>query len=135
MHTRRLAFAALLVSTSALASPAVPAAGTPEAAVRASLQLIRDSKFDEFIKTWCDASKCGGNNTSILTYDLPSAQRSAHNCLHGTDDALDVTRVVGNPAADRSVKVYVQCEPTRLPVPATVVHQDDGRWLIGSFSW
>ena len=37
---------------------AVPEAGTPEFAIRHSLQLIRDGKLDEWMTTYCEPGHC-----------------------------------------------------------------------------
>lgn len=133
---RSLLMVAVMAAPS-FASAAPPAAGTPEESIRESLKLIRDGKLDEWISTWCAPEKCTNTPTAIdelKQFGLARAQKGAPLCLKGSDDSIDVTRVKGDPGKDTSVTVWIKCEESRLPVPATV-KKVDNKWLVTSFSW
>jgi hypothetical protein len=120
----------------AAAGLASPETGTPEWAIRESLRLLRDGKPDEWIANFCDPTKCTGDNTEELkTYDLHRATVNAPKCLHGDEEGILVTRMDGDPQVDATLKIFIQCEDSRMPVPATMKKRADGRWLFTSFSW
>jgi hypothetical protein len=71
---------------------------------------------------------------TMRRYELKSAEAGAKHCLHGDDNSIQVTRMDGDPAKDDVVKIWVQCEPSRRPVPSTQ-QKIDGKWMVTSFSW
>lgn len=124
----------LSIPVVALAEP--PAAGTPEATVRASLILLRDGKSDEWISSWCDTSTlCSpAGIPDLKRFALTRAQSGVKHCLHAPDDSIKVTRVEGDPAKDTEVKIWIKCEESRMPTPSTQKKVGD-KWLVTSFSW
>jgi hypothetical protein len=135
--SRALAFVLLALALPLASLAAPPADGTPEAAIRTSLQLIRDGKLDQWITDWCSPTTCRNTDTieSMKRYGLARAQGNAALCLHGLQEDIQVTRVKGDPAVDgKPVTIWIQCEEGRMPAPATLVHAD-GKWTFTSFSW
>jgi len=116
---------------------AEPDVSTPEAVIRGSLQLLRDGKVDDWVSAYCaKSSLCQGNDqiADLKQYGLARATKNAKLCLHGEKDELTVTRTKGDPAKDATVTVWVKCEESRLPVPATLTRAGAG-WQVSSFSW
>ena len=123
--------ALFLVALTAIA--AAPAPGSPEDVIVNSLKVLRDGKIDTFISTYCDANYCNSNNIeSLKAYTLKHASEHAKDCLKA-DDTISITRTTEE--SDTRVKIFIQCEADRMPVPTTLVKDASGQWRINSVSW
>jgi hypothetical protein len=133
---------AFLVATplalSLFAAPALaevvrePGAATPEGALVGGLSLLRDGKFDDWIKGFCSKAKlCLNENslTSLKRYNLPAKQRRAAACLREGGAAVEVNRV--DDLSPTEKKLFINCEPTAMPVPFFLVKEGD-RWLFSN---
>ncbi|MBL8787197.1 MAG: hypothetical protein JNJ59_19995 [Deltaproteobacteria bacterium] len=113
----------------ALKGPQIEA-GVQQALVD-GLKLVRDNKWDEWLKSYCSPSKlCLNDNSkkSLKTYNLPATQRRTKACLKA-GDTVQVTRV--DEVGTDDFKVFVQCEETAMPVPFRL-GKENGKWLFRS---
>lgn len=111
-----------------------PADGSVDAAILATLKTVIAGDFTTFLTAWCDPSTCADarQQEQLVTYNLPSAQRTGAACLHGdADDQLWVTR---RREENGLTTVYLWCGDGRMPAPSTW-RQVDGAWKTSSFSW
>ncbi len=109
-----------------------PDEGSIEHSLIASMELIRDEKFDEWIGAWCYQETCPDDRAreQFKTYQLAAASRTVHECM--TDDGgVLITR---REATDESTRLFVYCGPNRMPAPSAH-HEADGSWKVSSFSW
>ena len=95
-------------------------------------KLIRDNKWDDWMKTHCSTEKLCFNSTStksLKTYNLPAVQRRIQRGCLKSGDTIKVIRTEGNPASDSAIKVFIECETTAMPVPFSLVKEGD-KWLF-----
>jgi hypothetical protein len=95
-------------------------------------KLIRDNKWDDWMKTHCSSSKlCLNDNSkkSLKTYNLPAMQRRINRGCLKSGDSIKVIRTEGNPASDATIKVFIECETTAMPVPFHLIKEGD-KWLF-----
>jgi hypothetical protein len=121
-----------LLATPASAESRESTPSTPESALVGSLKLLRDGKFDDWIKTYCSKAKLCLNDNSISSlkrYNLPAKQRRAAACLRQDGSAVEVNRVDDLSATEK--KVFINCEPTAMPVPFFLIKEGE-RWLFSA---
>ena len=108
--------------------------GTPEHAIRSSLQMLRDGQVDAWVATWCHTDTCTSASVieTMKAFGIKRASGAAAGCLKGDDDRVFVTSRSGDEDVG-PLKLFVECEGRR-PVPSTHVLVD-GRWMVKSFSW
>lgn len=96
------------------------------------LKLIRDNKWDDWMKNLCSTDKlCLNDNSkkSLKTYNLPAMQRRIQRGCLKSGDTLKVIRTEGNPASDTTIKVFIECETTAMPVPFHLIKEGD-KWMF-----
>ncbi|HRE91881.1 MAG TPA: hypothetical protein PK095_22365 [Myxococcota bacterium] len=129
----------LFIPSVASAKDPLPRPGAPEKASQAfestlisGLKLIRDNKWDDWMNTHCSSSKlCLNANSkkSLKTYNLPAMQRRIQRGCLKSGDTIKVIRTEGNPNADTTIKVFIECETTAMPVPFHLIKEGD-KWLF-----
>lgn len=136
MKTKFLLAAPLaLVFATAPASAEVvknPEAGTFQAALIDTLKMLKDNKFEDWIKKYCSKEKLCFNQNSerdLKRYNLPAKSRRANACLREDGAAIDIQRV--EDISETEKKVFLNCEKTAMPVPFFVVNEG-GKWLFSS---
>jgi len=124
-----LAFAgspALADSAKALAKAAY------EEALVETLNLLKDNKYDDWIKKFCSTDKLCLNENSVRSlkrFNLPARARRAAACLRDGGKAVDVNRV--DHVSDDQKKVFLNCEETAMPVPFQLV-KEKGKWMFSA---
>jgi hypothetical protein len=109
-----------------------PEAGTFQAAIVDSLKLLKDNKFDDWIRKYCSKEKLCFNQNSerdLKRYNLPAKSRRAAACLREDGAGIDIQRV--EDISETEKKVFLNCEKTAMPVPFYVVNEG-GKWLFSS---
>ena len=112
-----------------------PAADTPEGVILASIKMISDNKFDEWMGSLCHPTYCPNDEkarTSMRQYNLAAAAKTSMACTTDDGKSLIVTRKDNKD--DGSITIYTFCGEKRMPAPATLT-KDGGAWKISSFSW
>lgn len=132
--TRLLGAALLALTFVGLSAPASSAANktikspkktSPYFAVLDGLKLVRDGKFDAWVDKWCSKKQLCYNDKSISSlkrYNLKALKRVAPQCIKD-GGSLVVTRVVGDPAKDEALKIFVLCNPKGMPRPFHLVKE------------
>ncbi len=94
-----------------------PDKGSPEAALLAGLELIKDGDFDKWVDTLChkgDLCYNGNAIKSVKKYNLPAMKRLAPQCIKD-GGKLKVTRK--DDMGDGYFKIFAECNPKGMPRP------------------
>jgi|GEM_PF-2035860 len=113
-------------------TPKVSADAEVKAALIETLNLLKENKFDDWLKKYCakDTLCLNDNSTRDLKrYNLPAKARRAAACLRGDGKDVDVQRVDNISATDK--KVFLNCEETAMPVPFHL-HKVGEKWMFSS---
>lgn len=113
-------------------APAVSADDAIKAALVDTLNLLKDNKFDDWIKKYCatDTLCLNGNSVRELKrYQLPAKARRANACLRDGGKSVDVQKV--KDVGPNQKKVFLNCEETAMPVPFHLQKVGE-KWMFSS---
>jgi hypothetical protein len=105
---------------------------SPQYAIREGLKLIRDGKFSDWMTRWCSPTELCTTDIqrkSLKKFNLPAMQRLAPDCLKGEGNTVQVTKIEGDPVKDKSVKIFIQCNPKGSPRPFHMIREDGWKFM------
>ena len=114
-----------------------------EAAITSAVRLLAQGELNAFMSQFCGDCETKSARDRWRRYQLSTAEKNAPYCLHGErPGVVEVVRWQGSLEQDGTAKAYLRCgggqhkhhQESRLPVPITIVQQDDGSFRITQLS-